>query len=221
MIALVPKHFILNNLLWRFIVKQYSLTILCLLSLFIVSCTSSHNPKRTTNGTVQTNGTTQNDELPDELPFDLANRGDSYTHTPQQVVNALKCQVAYEQCKSAPIRKVPFYVSFDTNKASLNRKGRKALEELSIAFEREKSLFIRNRLIIAGHTDSRGKEWYNMQLSEKRALTVKNYLANELGISSSHFIAEGYGEEQPIEKNDTPQKRARNRRVEFRLFNSN
>jgi len=227
MIALVLKHFILNNLLWRFIVKQYSLTILCLLSLFIVSCMSSHNIGKTnkhhvqTNSTSQANGTVQEDKLEDER-FDLTNKGDAHTYTSLQVVNALKCQAAEEQCKSAPIRKVPYYISFQSNKASLNDKGRKALKALSEDFEREIDFFISHPVIIAGHTDSKGGKQHNMNLSKDRALTVKNYLVNELGISRSHFIAKGYGEEQLEIKNDnTPQKRAINRRVEFSLFKSN
>jgi len=198
--------------------RQYLLTTLCLLSLFVAGCTSSLHPREVKNGTDSstvkgeiTNGTDSTVKK-DETRFDLK------SSTPQ-VILALKCQVDAMQCKSAPIKKIPYYISFYTNKASLNEKGHKALEELSEAFKREKSLFERNRLIIAGHTDSRGSPQYNRKLSEKRALTVKDYLSDALDIDDSHFIVKGYGEDRLKIKNDnTPQERAINRRVEFTLY---
>lgn len=67
---------------------------------------------------------------------------------------------------------------------------------------------------IQGHTDSRGRDDYNMRLSQQRAEAVRQYLI-EQGISASRLTARGYGEERPIDTNQTSAGRAANRRVEF------
>jgi outer membrane protein OmpA-like peptidoglycan-associated protein len=70
------------------------------------------------------------------------------------------------------------------------------------------------KLIIEGHTDNSGDADKNITLSEKRALAVKEYLVSK-EIDHNRITALGYGSERPIEKNDTKEGRARNRRVEF------
>ena len=67
---------------------------------------------------------------------------------------------------------------------------------------------------IEGHTDGKGSDSYNMKLSQKRADAVQEYLSGH-GIETSRLIAIGYGETRPIDTNETPEGRARNRRVEF------
>ena len=70
---------------------------------------------------------------------------------------------------------------------------------------------------IAGHTDSQGSDEYNKDLSKRRAQSVVNYLV-EKGISESQFVAEGYGEEVPVDTNETKEGRQNNRRVEFTVL---
>lgn len=67
---------------------------------------------------------------------------------------------------------------------------------------------------IFGHTDSIGTAEYNQRLSENRAHSVVEYLADH-GISPSRIRSYGYGLKYPIDTNSTPQGRFRNRRVEF------
>lgn len=67
---------------------------------------------------------------------------------------------------------------------------------------------------IQGHTDSKGSENYNQSLSERRALTVANYLIMN-NITSSRVNTVGFGEAVPKYSNDTDNGRAQNRRVEF------
>lgn len=69
-------------------------------------------------------------------------------------------------------------------------------------------------LSIEGHTDSRGGDRYNLNLSRKRAAAVRTYLV-EKGISSSRLTSQGFGEAKPIGSNKTREGRAANRRVEF------
>ncbi|MHB1092622.1 OmpA family protein [Thiobacillus sp.] len=67
---------------------------------------------------------------------------------------------------------------------------------------------------VAGHTDSVGSDRYNMDLSLRRANTVRNYLISK-GIAADRLVAKGYGESQPIASNDTDEGRFKNRRVEL------
>ncbi len=68
---------------------------------------------------------------------------------------------------------------------------------------------------IQGHTDSRGRDNYNMDLSNRRARAVRDYLLRQ-NIAPGRMTSQGYGETRPIETNNTPAGRAENRRVEFR-----
>ncbi|SHH00751.1 OmpA family protein [Marivita hallyeonensis] len=74
------------------------------------------------------------------------------------------------------------------------------------------------RLEIAGHTDSIGSDQQNQVISERRAASVRTWLLDK-GIPSDRMAAVGYGEARPIVSNDTPQNRARNRRIEFTVLN--
>jgi len=75
------------------------------------------------------------------------------------------------------------------------------------------------RIEIQGHTDDRGKDAYNMDLSQRRSAAVKAYLAQQ-GVAAIRLQANGYGETKPIESNDTRLGRAANRRVEFVILES-
>jgi OOP family OmpA-OmpF porin len=70
--------------------------------------------------------------------------------------------------------------------------------------------------VIEGHTDSVGDAAYNKLISENRAAAVKNFLVGQ-GIAISRLSVAGFGSEKPIESNDTPQGRSKNRRVVIRL----
>jgi outer membrane protein OmpA-like peptidoglycan-associated protein/tetratricopeptide (TPR) repeat protein len=76
------------------------------------------------------------------------------------------------------------------------------------------------KLVINGHTDSKGKAAYNRRLSAARAHKIRSYLRNE-GIKNSRMETHGYGESEPIADNqnadgsDNPSGRQKNRRVEF------
>lgn len=69
------------------------------------------------------------------------------------------------------------------------------------------------KVVLEGHTDDRGSEAYNQQLSEKRAAAVAKVLVDRFGIDQSRVSSEGYGESQPLVSNDTAENRAKNRRV--------
>lgn len=70
-------------------------------------------------------------------------------------------------------------------------------------------------LTIEGHTDSKGTDSYNLELSKKRAKSVADYLVT-LGVSRSRLSTMGYGEQQPV--NTTNTEAAENRRVEVAIY---
>ena len=75
-------------------------------------------------------------------------------------------------------------------------------------------------LEISGHTDSQGLEEMNQSRSQSRAIAVLQEIQQRRRVSTSNFVARGYGESQPIFKNHTQEGRETNRRIEFRLLNT-
>ncbi len=71
--------------------------------------------------------------------------------------------------------------------------------------------------LIEGHTDDVGDDAANMTLSQQRADAIKAYLVSKL-IEDARLTAKGYGETQPIAKNDTEEGKAMNRRVDIKLY---
>jgi OmpA-OmpF porin, OOP family len=71
------------------------------------------------------------------------------------------------------------------------------------------------RVKIVGHTDSDGNEKSNLDLSKRRAASIKNSLTSEFGIDPSRMETDGKGQTQPISDNNTTEGKANNRRVEF------
>ncbi|HKK08937.1 MAG TPA: OmpA family protein [Gemmatimonadota bacterium] len=72
-------------------------------------------------------------------------------------------------------------------------------------------------VVIAGHTDSRGNDDYNQELSTRRAEAVREYLMANMALSGDRVSAKGFGESQPIATNDTEAGRAKNRRIDVRI----
>jgi OmpA-OmpF porin, OOP family len=100
---------------------------------------------------------------------------------------------------------------FDFDKYVLKPQGRVALQNLGAQI-RSQGLQVKD-IDIIGHTDSIGSDEYNMRLSERRAMAVRNFLVGE-GVNSSIIGVSGMGERQPVASNDTDEGRALNRRVE-------
>jgi OOP family OmpA-OmpF porin len=72
-------------------------------------------------------------------------------------------------------------------------------------------------IIVEGHTDSVGGREFNLNLSLRRAQSVKNFLVNQ-GARASLISIDGYGYSRPVDSNSTPEGRQRNRRVEVRQW---
>ena len=103
-------------------------------------------------------------------------------------------------------------VNFAFNSADLTSVAKTNLDKLATVLANNPDTNIN----VYGHTDSKGTDEYNQSLSERRAASVKNYLAAK-GIASSRIFAIGVGEKEPVATNETDAGRAENRRVEFAI----
>jgi len=101
-------------------------------------------------------------------------------------------------------------INFDTDKDTLKPGAEEVIVEIVKLLQNNESL----QLEIQGHTDNTGGADHNLDLSERRAATVKRFLLL-YGIDDSRLTTKGYGMTQPIADNSTEEGRAENRRVEL------
>lgn len=104
-------------------------------------------------------------------------------------------------------------VNFETARATLTTNARTILDQVAEKLVARAKLQIE----VGGHTDSRGSDEYNRDLSRRRAQAVLDYLVGK-GVDPARLSAVGYGEGQPVDSNDTDEGRERNRRVELKLL---
>ena len=100
-------------------------------------------------------------------------------------------------------------VQFEFNKATVLSVYGEQLQSIAAAMKAHSDI----ELVLEGHTDSRGSDAYNIDLSSRRAAAVKQKLAADYGIDADRISSVGYGESRPIASNQTDEGRARNRRV--------
>lgn len=104
-------------------------------------------------------------------------------------------------------------IEFDVNSYTIRRGSYTILNELGKALSDPR---LRERVItINGHTDSDGKEKYNIRLSLNRAGAVKQYLVDHYDISPDRLKVVGYGESMPLKPNTSRENKQLNRRVEI------
>ena len=102
-------------------------------------------------------------------------------------------------------------ILFDVNSDKIKPESYGTLKEISNVLKENPDV----RVKIVGHTDSDGSDAANLDLSKKRAASVKNSLSKNFGIDASRMETDGKGESEPIADNKTPEGKANNRRVEF------
>jgi outer membrane protein OmpA-like peptidoglycan-associated protein len=103
-------------------------------------------------------------------------------------------------------------VSFGLNSSYLQKESYKELDNVVAFLKLNPNIHIR----ILGHTDSIASSKYNQWLSERRAMSVYDYLLSK-GIYGDRLVYIGFGEKVPIADNSTEAGRALNRRVEFEI----
>lgn len=104
-------------------------------------------------------------------------------------------------------------IFFDFDQTTLKSESYEELDKVVDFLNNNPSVEIE----IAGHTDAKGSDDYNLNLSQGRAQSVVDYLISQ-GIDDMRLIAKGYGETVPVATNETDEGRAINRRVEFTVL---
>jgi outer membrane protein OmpA-like peptidoglycan-associated protein len=102
-------------------------------------------------------------------------------------------------------------ILFDTGLDRIRGESTPTLKEIGQMLKEHPEL----ELTIEGHTDNVGQATANLTLSQKRADAVEQYLVATFGIDAARLTTKGYGDTKPADKNDSPQGRQNNRRVEL------
>jgi OmpA-OmpF porin, OOP family len=101
-------------------------------------------------------------------------------------------------------------INFDVGKADIQSSSFGILDEIAAALGANPQL----KVVVEGHTDSSGARAFNVDLSQRRAQAVMDYLVGK-GVSPSRLSAKGYGPDRPVADNGTKLGRSKNRRVRF------
>lgn len=106
-------------------------------------------------------------------------------------------------------------LSFDVNKSDIKDEHIPLLEKVKSIIE----MFGDSKLLVEGHTDASGEAKTNVELSQRRAYAVMQYLRQSLLISADRVSAVGYGADRPVASNQTTDGRAKNRRIDIIIMN--
>ena len=106
-------------------------------------------------------------------------------------------------------------ITFEPGSANLSAAVYPTIRQLAVVLQN----CTHAQIEIGGHTDNQGREAMNLALSTRRARAVLDALLAE-GVLTQNFVAVGFGESEPIADNGTEEGREQNRRIEFRLRNS-
>ena len=106
---------------------------------------------------------------------------------------------------------VTYGIYFDVNKDVVKPESYGTLKEIANILNEVPDVKVK----IVGHTDSDGADAANLDLSKRRAASVKNELVKSFGVNGDRLVTDGMGESQPVAANDSPANKALNRRVEF------
>jgi outer membrane protein OmpA-like peptidoglycan-associated protein len=106
---------------------------------------------------------------------------------------------------------VTYGIYFDVNKDVVKPESYGTLKEIATILNEVPDVKVK----IFGHTDSDGDDAKNMDLSKRRAASVKAELVKSFGVKGDRLETDGLGETKPVAPNDTPANKAQNRRVEF------
>lgn len=106
---------------------------------------------------------------------------------------------------------ISYGITFDVNKDVVKPESAGTLKMIADVLTENPSV----KILIVGHTDSDGDDAANLDLSKRRAASVKNVLVSGYGIAADRITTDGKGEKEPVAKNDSGTNKALNRRVEF------
>ncbi|NML18797.1 OmpA family protein [Azohydromonas caseinilytica] len=163
---------------------------------------------RINGNVVEVMGHTESETAHQQLIRQMVMRLDNPTYT---VRDGLRVQAPAQQLLDAALAQRT--VEFEPGNATLTPVGVKVLDDLLPLLRQ----FAGRRFEVVGHTDDRGARAANLQLSAARAEAVKAYLVAR-GIAATDIQTSGAGPDRPVADNQSPEGRARNRRIEFRVL---
>ena len=126
-------------------------------------------------------------------------------------------KIAVEETAREVKIELPGDVLFDFDKWDLRPDAEATLQQVAEIIQR----YPKAMITIAGYTDAKGADTYNLQLSERRAKSVKAWLVQQGGVDGKQMTTKGWGEAKPVAPNthpdgsDNPEGRQQNRRVEL------
>jgi len=126
-------------------------------------------------------------------------------------VDADGCPIPVEE-----VARVELMVNFDFDRSEVKSEYFSEIEEVADFMARFTDVDIE----LEGHTDSRGTEAYNLDLSDRRVAAVRQVMIDRFNVDASRVSSRGFGESQPIASNDTDAGRAENRRVMTVIINT-
>lgn len=134
-----------------------------------------------------------------------------------QIEDKARKELQLKETEKAVTMKLEGDVLFDFGKAEIKSEAEQTLDKVGTVIAQ----FPEGKVLIEGHTDSKGSQKVNRDLSKRRAEAVKNWLVREKHIPESIITTVGSGETKPVASNtrsdgsDNPQGREQNRRVEI------
>jgi outer membrane protein OmpA-like peptidoglycan-associated protein len=134
-----------------------------------------------------------------------------------QIEEAARKELQLKETEKAITMKLEGDVLFDFGKAEIKPEAEETLDKVGTVIAQ----FPEGKVLIEGHTDSKGSQRVNLELSKRRAQAVKHWLVKKKGIAESIITTSGFGETKPVAPNtnadgsDNPQGRQQNRRVEI------
>jgi outer membrane protein OmpA-like peptidoglycan-associated protein len=143
-----------------------------------------------------------------EIAGEMNNDKDRY------LVGNIKFSIGAPDTRSKLITEGKFVTTgilFDVNSDEIKPASYGVLKDIAGVLSENQSVKVK----IVGHTDADGSDADNLTLSKRRSESVKNILIKEFEIEASRLETDGKGESQPVDKNETSEAKANNRRVEF------
>lgn len=156
---------------------------------------------------VSLRGDVANEEQRQRIAGDIAaSLNGSYT-----VNNGLRVAVSEQGVLDAALANR--IIEFESGKATLTESGMAVLDQMSAAMQKLRGV----KVEVIGHTDNAGSRAGNLSLSQARAEAVKTYIVGK-GIAADTIAVSGEGPDRPVADNRTPEGKARNRRIEFKVI---
>jgi OOP family OmpA-OmpF porin len=157
--------------------------------------------------TVSLRGDVASEGQRQQIASDIAaNLNPTYT-----VNNGLRVQVSQQSVLDAAL--ADRIIEFESGKATLTPAGTAVLDGMTAALHKIKGV----KVEVIGHTDNAGSRAGNLSLSQARAEAVKAYVVSQ-GIAAESIAVSGEGPDRPVADNRTPEGKARNRRIEFKVI---